>query len=284
VALQVRAAGVGPWDALVRSGQSGLPQPVPVAPGSDVAGLVESVGPGVEELRQGDEVCGATNPPFTGDYAERFVAVAGMLAPRPRTLGFVHAAAVPVVAMGDFADLISPYLVGHSAGTAQLATAAARRCRFGPADLATVRRAAFVHDVGRVAIPVRIWQKPGPLTADEWERVRLHAYHSERVLARSPFLAALAPVATSHHERLYGSGYHRGAAGPALGPPARLLAAADAYHAMTEPRSHRAPLPRDDAAELLVREARAGRLDGDAVAAVLEAAGQRPRESSARPG
>jgi HD-GYP domain-containing protein (c-di-GMP phosphodiesterase class II) len=180
-----------------------------------------------------------------------------------------------LAAMGDFADLASPYLVGHSRGVAELAAVAARRCGFDPADLVRVGRAALVHDLGRVAVPVRIWQKPGPLTPDDWEQVRLHAYHSERVLARSPFLAGLAPVAGFHHERLDGSGYHRGAAAATLTRPARLLAAADAYHAMTEPRPHRAPFPPGQAAEALAREAATGRLDPDAVAAVLEVAGQR---------
>jgi HD-GYP domain-containing protein (c-di-GMP phosphodiesterase class II) len=178
-------------------------------------------------------------------------------------------------AMGDFADLASPYLVGHSAGVAELATAAAQWCRLGPADLVQIRRGALVHDLGRVAVPVRIWQKAAPLTPDDWERVRLHAYYSERVLTRSPFLATLAPVASFHHERLDGSGYHRGTAVAEITPPARLLAAADAYHAMTEPRPHRAALSPGQAAETLGREAGAGRLDADAVTAVLEAAGQR---------
>ena len=178
-------------------------------------------------------------------------------------------------AMGDFTDLISKYFVGHSAGVAELAAAAAERSPVALADLVTIRRAALVHDLGRVAVPVRIWQKAGPLTPDEWERVRLHAYHSERVLAHSPFLAGLASVATAHHERCDGSGYHRGTAGAALTPPARLLAAADAYHAMTEPRPHREPLSEVQAADNLGQEAGAGRLDPDAVAAVLEAAGQR---------
>jgi len=180
-----------------------------------------------------------------------------------------------LAAMGDFADLASPYLVGHSAGVAELAAAAARLCRLEAKDLVGVRRGALVHDVGRVAIPARIWQKAAPLTADEWERVRLHAYHSERVLCRSPFLATLAPIATAHHERLDGAGYHRGATAAALTPPARLLGAADAYHAMTEPRPHREALSPKRAAETLSQEARAGRLDADAVAAVFEAAGHR---------
>ena len=180
-----------------------------------------------------------------------------------------------LAAMGDFSDLASPYLLGHSGGVAELAAAAAERCRLGPAEAVLVRRAALVHDLGRVAVPVRIWQKEGPLTTDEWERVRLHPYYTERVLTNSSFLSELAPVASSHHERLDGSGYHRGLSAAMLAAPARLLAAADAYHAMTEPRPHRAPLSPEHAAETLGEECRSGLYDADAVAAVLEAAGQR---------
>lgn len=180
-----------------------------------------------------------------------------------------------LAAMGDFADLASPYFSGHSTGVAELVSAAAQRCGLQGGDVVTVRRAAFVHDVGRVAVPVRIWQKAAALTPDDWERVRLHPYHSERILCRSPFLAGLTPVATSHHERLDGSGYHRGLMGAALTPPARLLAAADAYRAKTERRPYREALSSEQAAEALGEEARAGRLDADAVAAVLSAAGHR---------
>jgi HD-GYP domain-containing protein (c-di-GMP phosphodiesterase class II) len=180
-----------------------------------------------------------------------------------------------LAAMGNFADLISPSLAGHSAGVAELASAAAQRCRIDAADTTALRRAALVHDLGRVAIGARVWQKPGRLSADEWEQVRLHPYHTERVLSRSPFLSALTPVACAHHERLDGSGYHRGASGAELTPPARVLAAADAYHAMTEPRAYRAPIRPEEAAEELARESRAGRVDADALTAVLEAAGQR---------
>jgi HD-GYP domain-containing protein (c-di-GMP phosphodiesterase class II) len=183
-----------------------------------------------------------------------------------------------LAAIGDFADLISPYLSGHSAGVAELASAGAQRCRIDEAGVATIKRAALVHDLGRVAVHPRIWQKPGPLTADEWEHVRLHPYQTERVLSRSPFLSALAPVAGAHHERLDGSGYHRGATRAELTFPARVLAATDAFHAMTELRPHRGPLPMEEAAAELARKASAGQLDPDAVIAVVEAAGQqRPR-------
>jgi DNA-binding CsgD family transcriptional regulator len=95
------------------------------------------------------------------------------------------------------------------------------------------------------------------------------------VLSRSPFLLALSPIAAAHHERLDGSGYHRGATSAQLGLPARLLAAADAYHAMIEPRPHREALAPEQATQILAEDARAGRLDGEAVAAVCEGAGQR---------
>jgi HD-GYP domain-containing protein (c-di-GMP phosphodiesterase class II) len=196
--------------------------------------------------------------------------------PSPRSTLRGEAIEQALAAMGDFADLASPYLVGHAAGVARLATAAAHRYGLPTADRAAVTRAALVHDVGRVAVPLHIWQKAASLTPDEWERVRLHAYHTGRILSRSPFLARLAPVATGHHERLDGSGYHHGATAVALAPAARLLAAADAYHAMTEPRAHREALAPSRAAELLGAEARAGRLDADCVSAVLAAAGHRP--------
>ena len=179
-----------------------------------------------------------------------------------------------LAAMGDFADLVSPSLAGHSKGVADLASTAAGLVGLDTIDAVALRRAALVHDVGRVAAHPKIWQKPGPLTPDEWEHVRLHAYHTGRILFRSPFLASLADVACAHHERLDGSGYHRGVNAGALPPAARLLAVADAFHAMIEPRPYREPLSPEKAAAVLGEEAKAGRQDPGMVAAVLEAAGQ----------
>jgi NADPH:quinone reductase-like Zn-dependent oxidoreductase len=98
VLLHVKAAGVGPWDAWIRSGRSVLPQPLPLTLGSDVAGVVEGVGPGVSQFKAGDAVFGATNGRFTGGYAEYAVASAAMLARMPEQMQFVEAASVPVVA------------------------------------------------------------------------------------------------------------------------------------------------------------------------------------------
>ena len=139
--------------------------------------------------------------------------------PEPRLSLEGEALERALAAMGNFADLISPSLTGHSTGVAELAPP--RRRAAGSTRRASPRfGAALVHDLGRVAVHPRIWEKRGPLSADEREQVRLHPYHSERVLARSEFLAALAPIAGAHHERLDGSGYHRGAGGGARAPRA----------------------------------------------------------------
>lgn len=98
VLVRVKAAGVGPWDAWVRAGKSALPQPLPLTLGSDLAGVVEDVGPGVSGFHPGDEIFGVTNSQFTGAYAEHAVADAAMIAAKPRRLSYVEAASVPVVA------------------------------------------------------------------------------------------------------------------------------------------------------------------------------------------
>jgi HD-GYP domain-containing protein (c-di-GMP phosphodiesterase class II) len=176
-------------------------------------------------------------------------------------------------AVADFADLKSPWFTGHSRGVARLAAAAAEQAGLAGDAITELRRAALVHDLGRTGVPNTIWDKPGPLTAAERERVRLHPYYTERMLARPEALARLGAIAACHHERLDGSGYHRSLPGSALTPAARILAAADAYHAMTEARPHRKALGTDEAAAELRGEVRAGRIDADAAEDVLTAAG-----------
>jgi HD-GYP domain-containing protein (c-di-GMP phosphodiesterase class II) len=186
-------------------------------------------------------------------------------------------------AMAAFADLKSRFTRGHSAGVAELASAAAGRLRLSPSDVMDVSRAGLLHDIGRPSTSAAVWDKPGPLTDNEWERVRMHAYIGERVLSRSPSLSTIASVASLAHERIDGSGYHRRlpSAGITLG--ARVLSAADAYQAMTEERSHRPARSPDEAANELRNDARAGRLDGDAVNAVLASAGHATRARTSRP-
>jgi HD-GYP domain-containing protein (c-di-GMP phosphodiesterase class II) len=176
-------------------------------------------------------------------------------------------------AVADFGDLKSPWFTGHARGVARLAAGAAQAAGL-PADaVIELRRAALVHDLGRTGVPNTIWDKPGPLTDAERERVRLHPYYTERMLARPETLARLGAIAASHHERLDGSGYHRSLPGSALAPAARMLAAADVYQAMTEARPHRGALGTEEAAAELRGEVRTGRIDADAAEDVLTAAG-----------
>jgi DNA-binding CsgD family transcriptional regulator len=123
-----------------------------------------------------------------------------------------------------------------------------------------------------------IWDRPGPLSAGERERIRLYPYLTERMLHQSAALAPLGEIAVQVRERLDGSGYPRGLSGGAISRPARVLGAADAYASMREPRPHRPARSAEEAAAELRAEVRAGRLDGAAVDAVLDAAGhRRPR-------
>jgi putative nucleotidyltransferase with HDIG domain len=178
-------------------------------------------------------------------------------------------------AFADFIDLKMPFTIGHSSGVAALAETAAGMMRGDAGDVSALRQAALMHDIGKVAIPNGVWEKPGPLSPPEWERVRLHAYHSERILSRATVLTEVAKLASAHHERHDGSGYHRGSVAAQLPPSARLLAAADAYQAMTQERPHRPAMATDDAARELRAEASGGRLDRMVVECVLEAAGHK---------
>ncbi len=178
-------------------------------------------------------------------------------------------------AFGDVVDLKSPFLHGHSSGVAELASTAAGTLGFPGSQVTDLRLAALLHDLGRAGVSNAVWEKPGPLTSAQWDQVRLHPYHSERILLRSKALAPLARIAGLHHERQDGSGYHRELAGRSIPMTARILAAADAYQAMTSERPHRSALPPADAAKQLALEAGNGRFDREAAQAVLLAAGQR---------
>jgi HD-GYP domain-containing protein (c-di-GMP phosphodiesterase class II) len=187
-----------------------------------------------------------------------------------------------LAAMGDFADLTSPSLAGHSKSVAALAAPAAEIAGLTPEVQKAVRRAAHVHDVGRVAVDPAIWDKAGRLSRDEYEQIRLHPYHTERILSDSPFLEDICAIARDHHEHLDGTGYHRGVDAASLSPPARLLAAVDKFQALTESRAHRPGIGRGEAARELARLAEDGCLDPAMVRAVIEAAGE-PAPAMARP-
>ncbi len=181
-------------------------------------------------------------------------------------------------ALADFVDLASPFTSGHSAGVARLAEAAALDVGLDSDEVATIRRAGQAHDLGMVSVPNRIWITRRALNPSEWERVRLHTYHGQRILGLAAPMRSLASVTGLHHERLDGSGYHRGLSASVMSMPARILAVAEMYQSMKEPRAWRPALAPDKATRQLRDEVAAHRLDPRAVDAVLLAAGQ-PRSS-----
>lgn len=177
-------------------------------------------------------------------------------------------------AIADFTDLRSPCRAGHSRAVADLAARASADMGLPDQDVTTVHRAGLLHDIGMHAIPATILEKPEPLSASELERMRMHTYYTERMLAQPETLARVGAVASMVQERCDGSGYHRGVGGAAIPLTARVLAAACAFCAMTEARAHRPALTAKQAASELRTEARAGRLDAGAVDAVVAASGQ----------
>jgi HD-GYP domain-containing protein (c-di-GMP phosphodiesterase class II) len=170
---------------------------------------------------------------------------------------------------------------GHSEAVAALAEAAGSQLGVDAEGCTLLRHAGYLHDLGRVAIATSIWEAERPLTEGERERVRLHAYYTERILARPASLAPVAAVASLAHERTDGSGYHRRIPTNAIPLTARILAAADVYAALVANRPHRAALTPAGAAQMLSDEASAGRLDARAVSAVLAAAGHATSERRA---
>lgn len=205
------------------------------------------------------------------------------LACEPDPVRLVGSEHLEVVArtFGHLADLKSPWLQGHSAAVADLAASAVQLLDL-TGTVSTVRCAGHLHDLGRLAVSSRIWEKPSPLTGSERDQARLHPHHSERVLARVPALAEVAVLAGQHHERSDGSGYHRGLTSAQVSMPSRVLATADAFRNLVEDRPRHPALPVADAGTRLRSEVRAGRLDPDAVEAVLASAGletavRRPR-------
>jgi HD-GYP domain-containing protein (c-di-GMP phosphodiesterase class II) len=231
-----------------------------------VADAVRAVGPGVLARLEGQD-------PWTA-----------VLDAEPRPERRIPADRLEPIAeaFGDMVDLKSSFTLGHSSGVARLAHDAAERLRLP--DPRSVRLAALLHDLGRAAVGAGVWEKPGPLTSGEWERVRLHPYHTERILARSEVLAPLARIAGMHHERQDGTGYHHGASAAEVPVEARVLGVADAYEALTQDRAHRPARSPEAAAEAVTADIGRGRLDPEVARAVVEAAGQRaPRTRTAWP-
>jgi HD-GYP domain-containing protein (c-di-GMP phosphodiesterase class II) len=204
-----------------------------------------------------------------------------VLAAEPEPIAYVGDIDQALAVVADYVDIKSAWTRGHSRRVADLAETAGRTLGMSDERCHDLRRAALVHDLGRVGVENGIWDKRGHLATDEREKVRLHPYLTERILSRCPALAGLADVASSHHERLDGSGYHRQTTREQTTEDAMVLAAADVMAALTTDRPHRARFDVEEAAQLMNAEVAAGRLEPEATAAVVSAAGGAPATAKA---
>ena len=207
------------------------------------------------------------------------------LEPKPHTLLDEAGCEEAYLAIADMIDMRMPFTFGHSRAVAHLAEAAGKRIGLPVGDLKALRHAGYTHDLGELSVPVATWMKATPFSARDVDAVKLHPYHGERAIAT---LGAdgepIASLVLCHHERVDGSGYHRGVRGSDLSPASRVLAAAEAFQTARETRPHRPALTDAKAAAKLRADVREGHLDADAVAAVLAEAGQSARrEETARP-
>ncbi len=204
-----------------------------------------------------------------------------VLAAEPEPIAYVNDIDQALAVVADYVDIKSAWTRGHSRQVADLAENAGRALGMTDERCRGLRRAALVHDLGRVGVENGIWDKPERLATWQWEKVRLHPYLTERILSRCPALAGLGDVASSHHERIDGSGYHRQTNREQTTEDAMVLAAADVMSALTADRPHRARFDLEQAARLMDVEVKAGRLDPEAVAAVVSAAGGPPMSAKA---
>jgi len=195
--------------------------------------------------------------------------------PAPRRVTDDEGLTASAASLGDFADLKSNYSRGHSREVGRLARDAASHLGFPAASVRVLERAGFVHDLGTVGVTAAVFARSGGMTEAQHEAMRLHPYWTERVVGRTSCLNEEAAIAGTHHERLDGSGYHRGLQRPLRDLGARILAAAEVFQSVLEERPHRGAISRDAAARVLREEASAGHLDGSACEAVVAAAGGR---------
>jgi HD-GYP domain-containing protein (c-di-GMP phosphodiesterase class II)/DNA-binding CsgD family transcriptional regulator len=188
-------------------------------------------------------------------------------------------------AFGDFADLKSFYTAGHARRVAARSESAAAALRLPDESIEATRRSALLHDVGLVAIPSFVLHKPAErLSEAEWEMLRLHPYHAERILSRAPVFSELRPIVGAHHEQPDGRGFLRGLSERDIPVAARIVAAADRFDELTHEGPGHKPVSADIALEVLQREA-GTRLSRDAVRALADSLEQHavPEEAGLLP-
>lgn len=176
------------------------------------------------------------------------------------------------LAFADVIDAKSPFTYQHSTGVARAAVAIGQTLAMNETEITLLRRAALLHDVGKLSVSNSILDKPGKLTESEWAAVRKHPHYSYEILKRIPNFGDLSEIAASHHEKLDGSGYFRGMTAERLSLPARILVVADIYDALAAKRPYRDALPPDTVFGIMGKDAPHA-LDPDCFDALKHAAG-----------
>ncbi len=171
-------------------------------------------------------------------------------------------------AFAEIIDAKSPFTYRHSEGVARVAVAMAGRAGLGPEGTRDLMRASLLHDIGKLGISNRILDKPGRLTDEEYEEIKRHPRLACEILSRVGPFRPIAETAANHHEKLDGSGYHRGITAEHLDLPSRILAVADIYDALSAERPYHKALPQEKVLGIL-REESSTRLDPECVA-ILE--------------
>jgi putative nucleotidyltransferase with HDIG domain len=159
------------------------------------------------------------------------------------------------LAFADVIDAKSPFTYRHSTGVAGAAVAIARTFAMSEPEVALIRRAALLHDIGKLSVSNTILDKPDKLTEAEWEVVRKHPAYSYEILKRIPNFRELSEIAGAHHEKLDGTGYFRGIDGDGLSLPARILVVSDIYDALAAKRPYRDALPLESVLKIMERDA-----------------------------
>lgn len=220
----------------------------------------------VEALRS---LAGATEIWRDLDSPELFRILRGIGAPAGRALGLEDMSAFTAL-FSQVIDFRSRFTSTHSRGVAATATAVARGAGFAERECELMAVAGDLHDLGKLAVPRDILEKPGPLTAGEFARVREHPRHTHAVLGQAPGMEQIRAWAAAHHERLDGKGYPFCLCKLDLDLGARIMAVADVFTAITEDRPYRAGMSREKALAVLKDMAREGSLDSGVVGLLAE--------------
>ena len=174
-------------------------------------------------------------------------------------------------AFAEIIDAKSPFTYRHSEEVAKVAVAIAERAGMHPEETRDLMRASLLHDIGKLGISNRILDKPGGFTAEEYGEIKRHPKITHDILSRVGPFRPIAETAASHHEKLDGSSYHRGIGSEDLDLPARILAVADIYDALSADRPYHKALPQEKVIRIL-REESATRIDPECVAVLEELA------------